>query len=117
MFDIVIFSEPLTKKELISISEQRFGDMVKGVIDIELGIVALGGELHADEEAELLERGSEQQNLWGINIYHALPREEWIEFDSMINIRPGQNNRSMSVEDRNIQKRIIEIVNNMIKDE
>lgn len=101
----------------MEISEQRFGDMVKGVVDVELGLLALGGELHADEEAELLERGSKQENLWGINIYHALPKEEWIEFDSMINIRPGQGNRSRSVEDEDMQNKIIEIVNNLIGDE
>ena len=117
MSDIIIFSEPLTKKELISISEKRFGDMVKGVVDIELELLALGGELHADEEAELLERGSNQQNLWGINIYHALPRDEWIEFDSMINIRPGQGNRSRSIEDPKIRNIIIGVVNKLIKDD
>lgn len=88
--------------------------MVKAVVDIEQKIMAVGGELHADEEAILLDGGSLQQNLWGINIYHALPRDQWIEFDSMINIRPGQGNRSRHVDDSNVQKKIIEIVNNFI---
>jgi hypothetical protein len=78
--------------------------------------MALGGELHADEERVLLDQGSKQSDLWGINIYHALPREEWIEFDSMINIRPSQGNRSRGVDDVNIQKAIIELANRLIVD-
>lgn len=116
MGDIIIISVALTRKELEEISKKRFGDMVKGVVDIERAIMALGGELHADEEAILLDDGSQQNNLWGINIYHALPREEWIEFDSMINIRPGQGNRSRSVDDEQTRQKIIEIINRLIRE-
>lgn len=112
----MIISGALTQKELESISQKRFGDMVKAVVDIERRRMALGGELHADEESVLLEDGSQQENLWGINIYHGLPRDQWIEFDSMINIRPAQGNRSRSVEDEYIQQKIIEIVDSLIKD-
>lgn len=116
MSDIVLFSEPFTKKKLHEMSQKRFGDMVKAVIDIEKSVIALGGELHADEEALLMDHGSEQKDLWGINIYPALPRDQWIEFDSMINIRPAQGNRSRSIEDQNIQKKIIEIIHQLIID-
>ena len=93
----------------------QFGDFVKAVVDIEKEIMAIGGSLHADEEAALLEQGSVQENLWGINIYPEKKREEWIEFDSMINIRPSQGNRSRNVEDVDIQKKIVEIVNTLIQ--
>lgn len=116
MEDIIIISVPLTKKELEEISKKRFGDMVKAVVDIDRAIMALGGELHADEEAILLDDGSQQKNLWGINIYHALPRDQWIEFDSMINIRPGHGNRSRSVDDDQIRQKIIEIINRLIQE-
>lgn len=116
MEDIVIVSVVIGRKELEEISKKRFGDMVKAVIDIERAIMALGAELHADEEAVLLDNGSQQKNLWGINIYHALPRGQWIEFDSMINIRPGQGNRSRGVDDVQIQQKIIEIVNRLIQE-
>ena len=97
-------------------AENQFGVMVKAVVDIEKKIMAAGGELHADEEAALLETGSKQMNLWGINIYPEQMGEDRIEFDSMINIRPSQGNRSRSVEDKNLQKTIIDIVYQLIKE-
>jgi hypothetical protein len=116
MGDIILVSVAFTRKELEEISKKRFGDMVKAVVDIERAIMALGGELHADEEAILLDNGSQQAHLWGINIYHGLPRHEWIEFDSMINIRPGQGNRSRNVDDDKTRQKIIEIVNRLIQE-
>ena len=84
-------------------------------MDIEKGIMALDAELHADQEALLLEQGSAQENLWGINIYPDLPNEQRIEFDSMINLRPSFGNCSRGVDSPGIQKKIIEIVNKLIK--
>lgn len=112
--DILLVTEPITTDDLERISQKRFGDMVKIVVDIQKGVMAIGAELHADEEQLLLDNGSSQQDLWGINVYHELPREEWIEFDSMINIRPSQGNRSRSVEDKEMQKRIVKIVDRLI---
>ena len=68
--DIVIISEPISVQRLADIAAEDFGDMVKAVVDTNLRLLALGGGLHSDEEAALLERGSNQANLWGINIYH-----------------------------------------------
>lgn len=113
--DIKIIIQPISLSELKQIAESRFGDLVKGVVDIEQKIMAIGGELHADEEARLLAQGSRQQNLWGINLYPDKTFPELVEFDSMINIRPSQNNRSQSVEDENIRKVIFEIVNGLIE--
>ena len=111
---IRIINNSITKSNLAAIAQERFGDMAKAVVDIERGIMAIGGELHADEEALLLEQGSKQENLWGINIYPDQPVENWVEFDSMINIRPGQGNRSRGVENENTQKKIKEIVDKLI---
>jgi hypothetical protein len=113
--DIKLIVQPVSLSELKQIAERRFGDLVKGVVDIEQKIMAIGGELHADEEAYLLAQGSHQQNLWGINLYPDKTFPELVEFDSMINIRPSQNNRSRSVEDENIRKVIFEIVGSLIK--
>lgn len=113
---VLLVSTPISKHELAEISRKRFGDMIKAVVDIEKEIMAMGGELHADEEYFLLDQGSKQENLWGINIYHDLPREQWIEFDSMINLRPSQNNRSRSVESPELQIKVTNIVNRLIKD-
>lgn len=114
MSDILIVREPINTSVVQELALQRFGDMVKAVVDIEQEIMALGGDLHADEEKVLIDQGSMQENLWGINIYPDLPRSEWIEFDSMINIRPRQDNRSRSVEDKTIQEKIVTIVNRLI---
>lgn len=113
--NIIIIKEPILSSDLEEIAKKQFGDFVKAVVDIQKKIMAIGGSLHADEEALLLEQGSAQENVWGINIYPEKSREEWIVFDSMINIRPSQGNRSRSVEDEDIQKKIIKIVNALIQ--
>lgn len=110
-----IIDKKISKIQLADIAKERFGDMVKAVVDVELGIMAVGGELHADEEAVLLEHGSKQENLWGINIYIDRPNNERTEFDSMINIRPGQNNRSRDILDPEIKEKIIIIINNLVE--
>lgn len=91
-----------------------FGNLLKAVVDVEKGIMALGGELHADEEALLLERGSLQRNLWGINLYPELQGDEFIEFDSVINLRPMQGNRTAGIDDVQLRQKIKEIVNGLI---
>lgn len=105
----------ISKQELSETAKERFGDMVKAVVDIELSVMVVGGELHADEEAMLLERGSKQENLWGINIYVDKVGDERIEFDSMINIRPRQNNRSRDVLDPIVRGKIVLVVNKLVK--
>jgi hypothetical protein len=114
MSDINYIDKPLRKAELKKIAEQRFGDMVKAVIDIERGVMAVGGELHADEEAFLIQKGSEQKNLWGINLYPGIDMPSMLEFDSMINVRPSQGNRSRDVENPEIRKKITELVQTLI---
>lgn len=108
-------NKKISKDELSDIAKERFGDMVKAVVDIDLGIMAIGAELHADEEAMLLEHGSKQENLWGINIYIDKPVDEMIEFDSVINIRPHQNNRSRDVLDPTLKEKIITTINNLFE--
>ena len=92
-----------------------YGGIVKAVMDIKKGLLVVDAELHADQEAYLLEKGSVQQDLWGINLYPAkFGQGDFIEFDSMINIRPSQKNMSRGVEDENIRKQIIAIVNSKV---
>jgi len=99
----------------MEMAKRQFGDLVKAVVDVEHGIMAVGGELHADEEAVLLDQGSEQRYLWGINLYPEKPPEEWIEFDSMINVRPSHGNRSRDVENPEIRATIIRMVNRLAR--
>jgi len=112
---IVIINEPVSAQRLEEMAAERFGDMVKGVVDTNRRLLALGGELHSDEEAALLTLGSTQADLWGINIYPEKPRSEWVEFDSMINIRPRLGNRSRGVEDATTRQLICEIVDSLIR--
>ena len=111
---IQIVREPITPDELCSLAHGQFGDFVKAVVDVRLGVMAIGGELHADEEALLLEQASRQVDLWGINIYPDRVGTDRIEFDSMINIRPSQGNRSRSVEDPAIRQQIVNVVTGLI---
>lgn len=90
--------------------------MVKPVVDVVREIMAIGGELHADEEALLLDEGSNQANLWGINLYPGQSGDEWIEFDSTINVRPTRSSRSRTVEDATIRARIGRIVGSLVVD-
>lgn len=95
----------------------EFGDIVKAVIDIEQGIMAIGGELHADEEVLLSEEeNSQRKDTWGINIYPNKPESEWIEFDSMVNLKPNFGNRSRDVENPEIRKKILDIVKKLVED-
>jgi len=102
--------------ELKQLADEQFGgELVKAVVDVEKKIMVIGGAMHADEEAMLLEHDSLQQNLWGINIRPS--DQDLIEFDSMINIRPSQGNRSRSVEDEAVRKNIRSIVEGLINND
>lgn len=111
-----LVKEPIKFAKVREIAESNSSDLVKAVVDIELDLMAMGSEMHVDDEQVLLAQGSKQENLWGINLYPDLPRDEWLEFDSMINVRPLQNNRSRGVESETIQAKIVEIVNKLIVD-
>lgn len=105
-----IVNQKISRDELLNISDHYFGDMTKGVVDVEREIVAIDAELHADLETFLLENGSKQDQLWGINLYPDETGDDFIEFDSLINIRPRQNNRGRGVNDPAIREKIREII-------
>ncbi len=112
---MLIVKEKIDIEDVKRIAQETFGNLVKAVVDVEKGIMAIGSELHADEEAELLAMGSKQENLWGINIYLDAEDEDFIEFDSLINLRPAQGNKSRGIDDPGLRKRIIDIVYGLIK--
>lgn len=113
--EIKIYTESVSLDEVKQLADVTFGEFVKGVVDVEKRILGLGGELHADIEQLLLEQGSNQQDLWGINLHPYKELTEILEFDSMINIRPRQNNRSRGVDDPQLQNKIQDIINKFIK--
>lgn len=100
--------------ELSEMSARMFGGMVKAVVDIKKEIMVVDAAMHADEEKFLLERESQQDNLWGINLYPGVAGDDFIEFDSMINLKPRLNNFSRSIEDIALQKKITTIVNELV---
>ena len=111
----MIVTEILKIAALKQMAAAGFGDMVKAVVDTDRELVAVDAELHADLEALLLENGSKQKDLWGINLYPDLEEKDFLEYDSMINIRPSQNNRSRGVDDAQLREKIAGIVEQRIR--
>ncbi len=105
-----IVKDTLALEELRQMAAGRFGDMVKAVADVERELLAVDAELHSDLEALLLEAGSKQNDLWGINLYPELRENDFIEFDSMINVRPSQGNKSRGVDHEAVRKKITGLV-------
>lgn len=101
--------------EIRDLARTRFGDMIKGVVDLERGIMLLDADLHADQEATLLADGSKQANLWGINLYPDVAGDDWLECDSMINLRPSFGNRSRSVDDAGTRAAIAALIARMVR--
>ena len=97
----------ITAQELSAMSASMYGDMVKAVVDLKKKLLIVDAEMHVDEE-----------DLWGINLYpNKFGTDQFVEFDSMINIRPRQNNKSRSVEDEATRKEIINLVQGIVADE
>ena len=111
---IVDLDNKIKIDELSNLAEDMFGDLVKGVVDVSRDRMVVNAELHADEEALLIEQGSDQADLWGINLYPELEGDDFVEFDSMINLRPSRGNRSRGVDDPAIRERILRIVKELV---
>jgi hypothetical protein len=107
--------DKISVAELTEMSKSMYDGLVKAVVDIDKKIVAVDAEMHVDEEQYLLENGSKQGSLWGINLYPAdFGTDSFVEFDSMINLRPSHGNRSRSVEDTDTQVKIKEIIKSVV---
>lgn len=109
-----LLEQAITKDELKKIAALRFITLVKAVVDIEREIMVIDADLHADQEAYLLKHGSNQDHLWGINLLVDNPVDSFIQYDSMINLRPNQGNMTRSVENKDIQEKIINVVNRWV---
>ena len=107
--------DPISMNELRLLAGGRFGDMVKAVVDVKRRVMLLDADMHADQEAELLSEGAAQRDLWGINLYPELPEDEWLEFDSMINLRPSFGNRSRRVDDPATRTAIADLVARLVR--
>lgn len=111
---IIIVEKTIPFTEIEEISKEYYAPMIKGVVDIEHEIIAFGGEYHIDANQKLIELGYEQKNIWGFNISLDKPREQWIEYTSLINIRPHADNFDMEVQNPEIRARMQEIINKKI---
>ncbi len=113
--DIQIVKTPVSIKYVTELASMQFGNLIKATVDITQNIMALGGELHADEEQLLLDKGSKQQDLWGINLYPSkFGSQNFVEFDSMINIRPSTGNMTRGVDSPVVRQQILDIVSRLV---
>ena len=112
-----IIRDRISRADLASMAHGQFGDWIKAVVDVSREVMAVGGDLHADDESALLADGSRQRDLWGINLHHGETGSDWIEFDSIINLRPSQGNRSRGVDDESVRARIREVVGSLVPPE
>ena len=110
-----ILTEKISREQLKELASNTFVDMIKCVADVNRGLLAVDAELHADLEFMVLENGSEQENLWGFNLYPDETGDDFIEFDSLINIRAWQGNRSRDVENESVRKQIKELVSKFVE--
>ena len=110
-----ILGQPITRSELKALAQNTFGDMIKCVADVGRGLLAVDADLHADLERLLLESGSAQENLWGFNLWVEEEGEDFIEYDSLINIRSWQGNPSRDVSDPSARQAIADIVARFIR--
>ena len=112
----MVVKESIWLTRLGAMASDGFGDFVKAVVDIEQRVMAVGGDLHSDGESALLETGSRQSDLWGINLFpNQFGQDGWVEYDSLINIRPGVGNRSRGVEDTHTRQLVLEVVNELVE--
>lgn len=111
-----VIQDKISLDELKDMAKNMYGNLVKAVVDVEKEVMAVDAELHADEEKILLEQGSKQANLWGINLYPEMAGEDFIEFDSMINLRPAQGNKSRGIDSAATRAKIKTIVAKLIND-
>ncbi|MBI4225359.1 MAG: hypothetical protein HY617_03435 [Candidatus Sungbacteria bacterium] len=113
--NIKIVENTISLQELREVAKEFYGTMVKGVVDIEKEIAAFGGEYHADANQIIRARGSNQSDVWGFNVYFDRPRDSWIEYISLINIRPQAGNMGMEIQDQDIRDKIKAIINSKIE--
>ena len=112
--DVVLVTERIAPEVLRELIARFFVDMAKYVVDVEREVAAVGGELHADGEALLLEDGSRQEHLWGANYYPGRGPDACIEFTALINIRPSQANPSMEIRSEDLRARVRDITHALL---
>lgn len=107
--------DKISLAELKEMAEKMFGELVKADIDVAKSIVIVDMPMHYDGEQELLSKGSKQLDIWGVNLHpDDFGADNFIEFDSMINIKPSQGNASKDVLDPAVKQKIIDIISGVV---
>jgi len=108
--NIQLIDNVINKSDIQKLAEEFYEEMIKGVVDLEGEVIALGGEMHADAEELLLKQGSRQQDLWGFNLLLDKTFDDAIEYQSFINIRPRDGNRTHEIENVDIRRKVKEVI-------
>lgn len=114
--NIKVVKDKISTAELKELGKVFYDTMIKGVVDIENEIIAFGGEYHIDANGVLIDEGSRQSDIWGFNIVFERSKDSWIEYISLINIRPQAGNMNMEVQDSLIRDKMKKIINSKIHD-
>ncbi|TSD02519.1 MAG: hypothetical protein Athens071424_41 [Parcubacteria group bacterium Athens0714_24] len=108
----MIIKEKISKEEFDKLFNAFYGTVLKMTVDIEKNILSAGCEFHIECSEELVEKeSSEQKNLWGANLYR---KDMSIDYNSLINIKPMENNRSMEIQDSAIKQRVEKIIKDLL---
>lgn len=111
-----IIRDKITRDELKALAHEQYGDIIKAVVDIEQGVMGIGGELHVDIQSLLIEKeNSLGANTWGMNLYLEKTGDDFIEFDSMINLKPNLGNRTRDIENLEVKEKIRDVVNKLVR--
>ncbi len=106
---ILIPAKQLQMADLEQFLNSPFEKMIKFVVDVRLEKIALGGEMQADAEEELIRGGSAQGDLWGGNLW-PWERPPRIEYISLINIHPAADNRGMEIRLDHVRRAVRDVV-------
>ena len=116
MSHVLIVRDKITSNELKTLAHEQFLNVIKAVVDIEQDIMAVCGEFHSELEVLLIEKeGSRRENTWGINLRLDKTGEEFVEFDSMINLKPMFGNMSRDIENHEVREKVKDVVNKLVK--
>ena len=111
-----IEKDKISLSELKVLAHEQYVDIIKAAVDVRQEIMGVGGELHVDIQSLLIEKeNSKGDNTWGINLYLEKTGEDFVEFDSMINLKPNLGNRTRDVENSEIKEQILQIITKLIK--
>jgi hypothetical protein len=112
---IRIITESISREDLQELANIWYKTLIKGAVDIESGLVALGGEWHIDACEVLTSSGSNKDNVWGFNILMSeRSPENAFEYHSMINIKPIHNHKNMEIEFEDVRNKVFEIVSQKV---